>query len=154
MGNRAVIVFKSLPGVGVYVHWNGGPESVLAFLEETRRRGSRSPAGDVTYAFARLVQTVADYFTRGETSELILVGAGPVELLDCDNGDNGTYLIGDDWSIQSRKHARSTRGVKRIPKGEEVKHQLILETLGRIDAAREAARDAFAAKSAPQGEGQ
>jgi len=139
VGNRAVIILESMPSVGVYVHWNGGPESVLAFLEATRRRGSRSPAGDATYAFARLVQTIADYFERGdgEGRGLLSVGAGPVELLDTDNGDNGTYVIGDDWEISRREHARSH--AKGVPKGEEAKHQGIIEHLMRIDAAREAA---------------
>lgn len=33
MGNRAVISFdENDNATGVYLHWNGGPESVLAFL--------------------------------------------------------------------------------------------------------------------------
>ena len=34
MGNRAVLEFKD--GTGIYLHWNGGPESVLAFLDAAK----------------------------------------------------------------------------------------------------------------------
>jgi len=46
MGNRAVITASELQtvGVGIYLHWNGGPESVLAFLDVARERGFRDPA--------------------------------------------------------------------------------------------------------------
>jgi len=109
MGNRAVIAFKSMPSIGIYLHWNGGPESVLAFLEETKQRGARSPGvgGDCTYAFARLVQTIADYFTQGgsEPNYELSLGVGPLNQLDTKNGDNGTYWIGEDWEIIGRDHA-------------------------------------------------
>ena len=38
MGNRAVITFSGSrsTGVGIYLHWNGGLESVLAFLDAVR----------------------------------------------------------------------------------------------------------------------
>lgn len=107
MGNRAVIAFESMPEVGIYVHWNGGPESVLAFLEETELRGARSPGSDPSYSFARLVQTIAEYFTRGgERPEYATsIGVGPLAQLDTNNGDNGTYWIGDNWGIVRREHA-------------------------------------------------
>ena len=45
MGNRAVVIFDDDPNVGsslgVYLHWNGGPESVLAFMQATQERCSR-----------------------------------------------------------------------------------------------------------------
>ncbi len=53
MGNRATIIFtdgKKSFSPAVYLHWNGGPESVYAFLEEldpastARTRITNAPA--------------------------------------------------------------------------------------------------------------
>ncbi len=108
MGNRAVIAFESQPTIGIYLHWNGGPESVLAFLEETKRRGARSPGSDETYAFARLVQVITEYVSNKPGPHWGLsVGVGPIDDLDCDNLDNGLYWIGDNWQITKRAHTNS-----------------------------------------------
>lgn len=107
MGNRAVIIMENSPKVGIYLHWNGGPESVLAFLEETKQRGARDPSGDTSYALARLVQTIADFLSMDggyETS----IGVGPVDQLDCDNGDNGVYIVGACWFIVRRDHTQDS----------------------------------------------
>lgn len=102
MGNRAVITTApfSVNNVGIYVHWNGGPESIVAFLAAAKRMDMRSPESDPSYAMARLTQIIANYF-GGSTS----IGIGVCRDLDCDNGDNGTYLIGGDWQIVRRKFA-------------------------------------------------
>ena len=100
MGNRAVITTApfGLDNIGIYVHWNGGPESIAGFLDAARRMGMRSPEDDPSYAMARLTQIIANYF-GGSTS----IGIGRVRDLDYDNGDNGTYLIGGDWEIVGRE---------------------------------------------------
>ena len=100
MGNRAVITLApfGLDNIGIYVHWNGGLESVAAFLDAAKRMGMRSPEMDESYAMARLTQIIANYF-GGSTS----IGIGRVRDLDYDNGDNGTYLIGGDWEIVGRE---------------------------------------------------
>lgn len=100
MGNRAVITTApfGLDNIGIYVHWNGGPESIAAFVGAAKRMGMRSPEMDESYAMARLVQVIANYF-GGSTS----IGIGKVRDLDYDNGDNGTYLIGGDWEILGRE---------------------------------------------------
>lgn len=102
MGNRAVIAFKAMPSVGVYVHWNGGAESVLAFLEVAKQRG-RTPGSDPQYAFACLVRVIGQFFGLGGDS----VGVGPIEQLDVDNWDNGLYWVGDNWEIVERKYNRT-----------------------------------------------
>ena len=105
MGNRAVITFESMPEVGIYLHWNGGPESVLAFIEITRQRGARAPKGDSHYAFARLTQTIAEFFST--TGDYVCsVGVGPTSQLDVDNGDNGQYVIANDWTIKSNSYSQ------------------------------------------------
>lgn len=100
MGNRAVITTApfGLDNIGIYVHWNGGPESIAAFLGAAKKLGMRTPEDDPSYAMARLTQIIANYF-GGSTS----IGIGLVADLDFDNGDNGTYLIGGDWEIVGRE---------------------------------------------------
>lgn len=107
MGNRAVIAYESMPEVGIYVHWNGGLESILAFLEETRKRGARTPGGDKTYSLARLCQTIIEFFSSDGDYQNN-VGIGLLSALDCDNHDNGLYWIGEDWKIVRREHARES----------------------------------------------
>ena len=100
MGNRAVITTKENfenHGTGVYLHWNGGRDSVEAFLKYCDLKGYRSPDMD-NYGWARLVQVIANFF--GGT---LCVGVDTVDRLDCDNGDNGVYLI-KGWEIVGRKY--------------------------------------------------
>ena len=98
MGNRAVITTAPYAetNVGIYLHWNGGRESVEAFLDAAKALGMRSPGGDPYYAMARLVQIIGNYF-GGSTS----LGIGLCSELDGES-DNGTYVIGDDWQIVDR----------------------------------------------------
>jgi len=89
MGNRAVITMAKKPtenSVGIYLHWNGGPESVLAFAEAAKHFGVRFH--DETYGMARLSQIIGNFF--GGT---LSVGVGTLRQLDCHNYDNGTYRL-------------------------------------------------------------
>lgn len=100
MGNRAVITTKNNfenNGVGVYLHWNGGRDSVEAFLKYCELKGYRSPSSDC-YGWARLCQVIGNFF-GGSTS----IGIDIVERLDCDNWDNGVYII-DGWEIVDRRY--------------------------------------------------
>src|SRR5216117_1968113 len=110
MGNRATIVFwdgKERFSPAIYLHWNGGPESVYAFLEELDRRGVRA---DQDYECARLIQLIGEFFdSDGKAGGLSLgvvngpdpisawtVGLGLTEALShvpTDHGDNGFYLV-------------------------------------------------------------
>lgn len=107
MGNRAVItiakydtkgkVIKKVDDneIGVYLHWNGGYDSVNAFLKYCKLKSYREPEDD-NYGWARLCQVLGNYF-GGTTS----VGIDTCKNLDCDNGDNGVYLI-HNWEIVGR----------------------------------------------------
>ena len=64
MGNRAVITTQD-EKMGIYVHWNGGYDSVNAFLKYCELRGYRSPTEDLTYGFARLAQVICNFFGGG-----------------------------------------------------------------------------------------
>lgn len=102
MGNRAVITaskdveVQKSNDIGVYLHWNGGRDSVQAFLTYCKLKGYRSPETDC-YGWARLCQVIGNFF-GGTTS----VGIEKCCNLDCNNGDNGTYIIAD-WEIVGRK---------------------------------------------------
>lgn len=98
MGNRAVITTEN-KDIGIYVHWNGGLASVLAFLDTAKVRGYRSPSHDPSYGMARLCGLLHEFF--GPEDGLSL-GIGPLDRLDCDNFDNGVYVIGGDWEIVGR----------------------------------------------------
>lgn len=91
MGNRAVITTEA-KDLGVYLHWNGGRDSVEAFLLYCKLKGYRSPDMDF-YGWARLCQVIGNFF-GGELS----VGINRYDKLDTDNGDNGVYII-KDWQI-------------------------------------------------------
>ena len=100
MGNRAVITSKENfenNGIGIYLHWNGGRDSVEGFLKYCELKGYRSPTSDC-YGWARLTQVISNFF-GGTTS----IGVDVVNRLDCDNYDNGVYII-DGWEIVDRKY--------------------------------------------------
>lgn len=94
MGNRAVITTKDKK-IGVYLHWNGGRDSVEAFLKYCELQGFRPPEQDC-YGWARLCQIISNFF-GGSTS----IGIDRYECLDTDNGDNGVYII-ENWKIVGR----------------------------------------------------
>lgn len=95
MGNRAVIATRN-KDLGVYLHWNGGRDSVEAFLKYCELKGYRPPERDC-YGWARLCQVIGNYF-GGELS----IGIDKYEKLDRDNGDNGVYII-ENWKIVDRE---------------------------------------------------
>lgn len=100
MGNRAVITTRENfenNGIGIYLHWNGGRDSVEGFLEYCKLRGFRSPDIDC-YGWARLVQVIANFFGKDGLS----IGVDTVNRLDCDNWDNGVYII-KGWEIVGRE---------------------------------------------------
>lgn len=102
MGNRALITLKSLTKenkvIAVYVHWNGGIESVKAICEVCKARGFRTPAGNPEYALARFIGVWHEFFGVTDSTSL------GVMLMDWNNAkgywsDNGVYTIGKDWEI-------------------------------------------------------
>lgn len=95
MGNRAVITTQN-KDLGVYLHWNGGRNSVEAFLLYCKLKGYRCPENDC-YGWARLCQVIGNFF-GGEYS----VGIDTYDKLDTDNGDNGVYII-KDWQIVGKE---------------------------------------------------
>ena len=131
MGNRAVITnwvegetqeefsMNKNPRIGIYLHWNGGRDSVEAFLTYCKMKEYREPNYD-NYGWARLCQVIANFF-GGSTS----IGIDMVEQLDCDNYDNGVYLI-EGWEIKDRYYFE----------GAEQQEYDLLEMLYDIDKAQ------------------
>ncbi len=98
MGNRAVITTEEKQ-IGVYVHWNGGKESIETFLAYCDMKNQRPPESDC-YGWARLCQVIGNFF-GGTTS----IGIDKYSRLDTDNWDNGVYII-KDWKIIGRDFKR------------------------------------------------
>ena len=103
MGNRAVITASkssevlTSKDIGVYLHWNGGRDSVEAFLKYCELKDYRSPDTDC-YGWARLCQVIGNFF-GGELD----IGIDQCCNLDCDNWDNGVYII-EGWKIVGRQY--------------------------------------------------
>lgn len=100
MGNRAVITTKEKT-LAVYVHWNGGRDSVEGFLKFCELSQFRPPERDC-YGWARLVATIANFFGGGGLS----VGIDLFErLAGSADYDNGVYII-KNWRIVDRERNR------------------------------------------------
>jgi hypothetical protein len=116
MGNRAVIALgnKQDAKIGIYLHWNGGRDSVEGFLDATREL-MKDPGPDAQYASARLIQVIGNFF--GGTTSL---GLDLLENLDCDNGDNGVYFVdpeslvitGREFAREEQSDTKHREGVK------------------------------------------
>lgn len=92
MGNRAVVKAKGNRNKAVYLHWNGGRDSVEAFLKYCELRGFRSFEDD--YGMARFIQVVSNFLSGNG------LNVGVVDDVDsC--GDNGVYVV-SGWDIVDR----------------------------------------------------
>lgn len=99
MGNRAVITTRENfenNGIGIYLHWNGGKDSVQAFLKYCEVKGYRAPSTG-GYGWSYLCGVITNFFGDGLSCDV-----DTVNNLDCDNWDNGTYII-DGWKIIDRE---------------------------------------------------
>ena len=95
MGNRAVIATKN-KDIGVYLHWNGGRDSVEAFLTFCKIKKFRCPEDDC-YGWAYLCTVIGNFFGDG-----LSLGVDKYECLPKNNYDNGTYII-ENWEIVGRE---------------------------------------------------
>ena len=99
--------------IEVYLHWNGGWDSVQCFLEYCRLKGYRAPDDD--YGWARLCQVIANYFTDLPGSNLfpqgqddgLSVGINAYGGWDVDFCDNKRYII-DGWRIVAWEYGDGT----------------------------------------------
>ena len=115
MGNRAVVFFESADTgldkydryAGVYLHWNGSPGSVYAFLEYMKEVNVRF--GDEPYARACFVQIVRNFF--GGT---LSVGVECYTLKEACNigSDNGVYVV--RWNSPDYEVDRYNYGMEKF----------------------------------------
>jgi len=102
MGNRATVIFTDESekeiSPAVYLHWNGGANSIYSFLEEMEKRGVRT---SLDYSCARFIHIVGDFFDIDSISSLSLgvvdgpkaINAEELSKVRTDHGDNGFYII-------------------------------------------------------------
>lgn len=97
MGNRAII--KPIDkNIGIYLHWNGGRDSVEGFLKYCEIKEYRGLGSDTGYGLARLCQVIGNFF-GGSTSLGIVSCMGTIQ--DAKMIDNGIYVV-KDWKIVDR----------------------------------------------------
>lgn len=138
MGNRAVITDKHRE-IGIYVHWNGGVTSITGFLTYCKLKEYRNPNNDC-YGWARLCQVIGNFF-GGDAS----VGIDKYSFLDTDNGDNGVYVIDENWEICNRLYNYENEEVntkelegfilylnEQMPKKEQIEEEELKEKLKPI----------------------
>ena len=127
MGNRAVITFATYTNApAIYLHWNGGRASVEGFLSAARQLGLRHARGHQaqTEALDQLAEMLARFYFRCNVGTTVyrLHFAGS----DRDNGDNGTYVLGQDLTILARLHHN---------RGEEINREKTAAIIEQITAA-------------------
>ena len=104
MGNRGKVYFEQNGKLscGAYLHWNGGIESIWAFVEEFNRRGY---GHEPSYNIARFVQVVGDFFDHNGFGGLSLGVVAPCKLdeksLSRVEEDTGVFILG--WDDNKKK---------------------------------------------------
>jgi hypothetical protein len=98
MGNRAVVTFNNESSKCIYLHWNGGRDSVRGFLKAAKELGIAPRAEEFG-------QMIAQYFFEVPLSS-INVYLEDFEAADKDNFDNGVYFVSDDFKITGRNFLR------------------------------------------------
>ena len=107
MGNRCVIITKeglnddktvNDDAIGMYLHWNGGMDTIVPLLKYCEWKEYRAPSKS-SYGWVCLARIMGNYFGDG-----LSCGIDLANNLDCDNWDNGVYVI-DGWKIVDRLYA-------------------------------------------------
>ena len=101
MGNRAMISYREHGqdkqlAPSIYLHWNGGRDSVEAFLEASQTLGIRGYDGN--YCIGRMAQVIGNWMGGTLSMGVGCYGNYAVEFLD-----HGVYWI-KDWEIVVREN--------------------------------------------------
>lgn len=119
MGNTAIV--KPLVGdIGVYLHWNGGSDSITAFLKYCELQGYKSFDNLHSEGIVHFCQVVTNYLGG---SVCLITGVKETEEY-ADGLDNGIYVV-DGWQI-----------VKRIGRQSRSEGYDLIDTLCEIDDAQ------------------
>lgn len=154
MGNRATVIFEDRQNnrysPAIELHWNGGPESVYAFLDELDRR---NVGHSVDAASARFVHIAGDFFdgefVDGDRKQYdgynLYLHAGPTteegitekSMNHFNPGDNGVYVV--RWNRQLDGGTRIVRRFVTDPDGEFDDWRTVELTEAEVNAEREMA---------------
>ena len=96
MGNRAVITTnqrRMCDMNSIYLHWNGGRDSIEAFLQYAKLRGLKNPNNEET--MQELYRIIKNFLGNSCIYD-------KYSRLDTDNYDNGVYVINSDFEIIDR----------------------------------------------------
>jgi len=109
MGDRAVITtlcedVRKSDNIGIYLNKCGERDSIEAILAYCKLKGYRTPETD-NYGWARLCQVIGNYL--GEETGL---GIDICRRLDCDNSQNGVYVI-ENWEIVGRQYHKGEESI-------------------------------------------
>lgn len=92
MGNRAVITWSQhMSSVGIYLHWQGGRDSIEGFLTYCDLKEYRED-----YGVALLAGVITNFMGNGMSCCV-----DTCHNLNCNNWDNGVYFV-KDWRIVGR----------------------------------------------------
>lgn len=103
MGNKAVITTRERK-VGIYLHWNGGRDTVEPLLRYCELQGYCPPSKD-GYGWARLCQVLGNFLGG---SGVLGIDAYTIDR-QMNPGDNGIYII-EGWKIVDRIYPRAHFG--------------------------------------------
>lgn len=106
MSNCALLVFDTMPRdttgkaplPSLYLHWNGGPESVYAFVAATMHAYHEGrPCHDMSAFAARMIETCCRFHSDGLSSYVSAVNRSDLKagkwLDNIDPGCNGVYYF-------------------------------------------------------------
>lgn len=99
MGNRALITGKNST-VGIYLHWNGGMDSVVPFLKYASFHTSLGLGREARDGGLSTLVTIIDNFLGLGSATITVVN--PEYLEDYNPGDNGIYVVNENWDIIQR----------------------------------------------------
>lgn len=120
MGNRAIIIGTEAE-LAIYLHWNGGRDSVEAFLKYAKLQ--QYPSLNSTSGVVAFTTMISNFFKSPGLSVDIFIASGEQSL---DVGDNGVYVVDKNFNIVGRKHFN----------GVEQQHHKLEEMLKGIDEAQ------------------
>lgn len=114
MGNRAVIAFtdsnERKPTVAVYMHWNGGPESIYAILDVMKEHGGM--VHSASYSAARFTH-LACTLLNGDGLSVGLMGFTNITEMASTGEDNGLYVYDIGTATMERYTARGEARAKK-----------------------------------------
>lgn len=129
MGNRAVVTFGTAASSPcIYLHWNGGRASIEGFCEAARRLGLvdrwQKTVKDDRRIMDEFARFLARYFYDTEVDRLHVYRERYGEA-DCDNHDNGVYVLHPNFTIKDRLFWQSGREERDIDKTNAIVAQIM-----------------------------